>query len=105
MTTTTIAGREVQIDDEGFMTDPAQWTEDLAPVLAKQAGIDELTPDHWVVIRFLRDDFAEMGETPTLRRISTVAGVPTKRLFELFPKKPGKKMAYIAGVPKPQGCI
>lgn len=105
MTTTTIAGREVRIDDEGFMTDPAEWTEDLAPVLAKQAGIDELTPDHWVVIRFLRQDLAEMGETPTLRRISTVAGVPTKRLFELFPKKPGKKMAYIAGVPKPQGCI
>jgi tRNA 2-thiouridine synthesizing protein E len=40
-----------------------------------------------------------------LRRISTVAGVPTKRLFELFPKKPGKKMAYVAGLPKPQGCI
>ena len=105
MTTTTIAGREVQIDDEGFMTDPSQWSEDLAPVLAKQVGIDELTPDHWVVIRFLRDDLAAMGETPTLRRISTVAGVATKRLFELFPKKPGKKMAYVAGVPKPQGCI
>ena len=105
MTTTTIGGRQVQIDDEGFMTDPAEWTEDLAPVLAKQAGIDELTPDHWLVIRFLRDDFAEMGETPTLRRISTAAGVPTKRLFELFPKKPGKKMAYVAGLPKPQGCI
>jgi tRNA 2-thiouridine synthesizing protein E len=57
------------------------------------------------VIRFLRDDFAAQGETPTLRRISTVGGVPTKRLFELFPKKPGKKMAFVAGLPKPQGCI
>jgi TusE/DsrC/DsvC family sulfur relay protein len=105
MTTTTVGGREVHVDDEGFMTDPAEWTEELAPMLAKQVGIDEMTPDHWVVIRFLRDDFAAQGETPTLRRISTVAGVPTKRLFELFPKKPGKKMAFVAGLPKPQGCI
>jgi tRNA 2-thiouridine synthesizing protein E len=64
-----------------------------------------MTPDHWVVIRFLREDFATQGETPTLRRISAVAGVPTKRLFDLFPKKPGKKMAFVAGLPKPQGCI
>jgi tRNA 2-thiouridine synthesizing protein E len=105
MTTTTIGGREVQVDHEGFMTVPGEWAEELAPTLAKAVGIDELTPDHWAVIRFLRDDFAAQGETPTLRRISTVAGVPTKRLFELFPKKPGKKMAYVAGLPKPQGCI
>jgi len=105
MTTTTIGGREVQVDDEGFMTEPGEWAEELASTLAKAVGIDELTPDHWAVIRFLRDDFAAQGETPTLRRISTVAGVPTKRLFELFPKKPGKKMAYVAGLPKPQGCI
>jgi TusE/DsrC/DsvC family sulfur relay protein len=105
MTTATIGGREVHVDDEGFMTDPGEWTEDLAPDLAKQVGIDEMTPDHWDVVRFLRDDFAAQGETATLRRISTVAGVPTKRLFELFPKKPGKKMAYVAGLPKPQGCI
>ena len=105
MTTTTIGGREVKVDEDGIMTDPAEWTEDLASTLAKQVGIDELTPDHWVVIRFLRDDFVAMGETATLRRISSEAGVATKRLFELFPKKPGKKMAYVAGLPKPQGCI
>jgi tRNA 2-thiouridine synthesizing protein E len=105
MSTTQIAGREIHVDDEGFMTDPQEWTEDLAPALAKQVGIDELTPDHWLVIRYLRNDFAVQGETATLRRISTSAGVPTKRLFELFPQKPGKKMAYVAGLPKPKGCI
>ncbi|NIR36944.1 MAG: TusE/DsrC/DsvC family sulfur relay protein, partial [Actinobacteria bacterium] len=30
---------------------------------------------------------------------------PTKSLFTLFPKKPAKKMAYVAGLPKPKGCI
>jgi tRNA 2-thiouridine synthesizing protein E len=103
--TTTIAGREIHVDEEGFMTVPSEWSEDMAPTLAKQVGIDELTPDHWAVIRFLRDDFAAQGETASLRRISTRAAVPTKRLFELFPQKPGKKMAYVAGLPKPKGCI
>jgi TusE/DsrC/DsvC family sulfur relay protein len=105
VTTTTINNQIVHVDDEGFMTDPAEWDETMADPLAKLVGIDELTPDHWTVIRFLREDFAAKGETATLRRISTAAGVPTKRLFELFPKKPGKKMAFIAGLPKPTGCI
>jgi tRNA 2-thiouridine synthesizing protein E len=37
--------------------------------------------------------------------VSTVAGIPTKDLFALFPKKPAKKMAYIAGLQKPAGCV
>jgi tRNA 2-thiouridine synthesizing protein E len=104
MTTTTIGGFDLHVDEEGFLTDPGEWTEDLAPELAQAIGIT-LNDDHWQVIRFLRQDFAEQGETATLRRITTLAGVPTRRLFELFPKKPGKKMAYVAGLPKPKGCI
>jgi len=105
MTTALIAGREIHVDEEGFMTDPAEWTEEMAAALAKNIGIDELTPDHWKVIRYLREDLAAQGETPTLRRVSLNIGITTKQLFELFPKKPGKKMAYLAGVPKPKGCI
>ena len=44
-------------------------------------------------------------ETATTRRVQTAGGVPTKKQFELFPKKPAKKMAYIAGLPKPHGCV
>ncbi|XAS78243.1 TusE/DsrC/DsvC family sulfur relay protein [Dermatophilaceae bacterium Sec6.4] len=86
------------------MTDSTQWDEDLANVLAGAIGIT-LTEDHWKAIRFLREDFAEQGETATLRRISTRGGIPIKELFALFPKKPAKKMAYIAGLPKPHGCV
>jgi TusE/DsrC/DsvC family sulfur relay protein len=104
MPTTTINSREIHIDDEGFMTRYEEWTEDLGTTLAAQIGI-ELTDEHWKAIRFLRTDFAEHGETATLRRVSTVGGIPTKQLFTLFPKKPAKKMAYIAGLPKPRGCV
>ena len=105
MTTTTIAGRDVHVDDEGFMTDYDEWTEDLGRQLAANIGIDELSDDHWEAIRFLRADFAEQQETATLRRVAKVGGIPTKTLFTLFPKKPAKKMAYIAGLPKPHGCV
>ena len=64
-----------------------------------------LTDEHWKAIRFLRQDFPEQRETATLRRVATVGGIPTKQLFALFPKKPAKKMAYIAGLPKPRGCV
>lgn len=105
MATQIIAGHEVGVDEEGFMTDPGQWSEEMAEVLAKQIGIDTLTDGHWKVIRFLRDDFEQEGETATLRRVSTMGGVATKELYTLFPKKPAKKMAYVSGLPKPKGCV
>jgi tRNA 2-thiouridine synthesizing protein E len=104
MPVATIAGAEVQVDDEGFMTEYDEWNEDIAVALAANIGI-ELGEGHWHVIKFLREDYKEQGETPMLRRVSNVGGVPTKQLFQLFPKKPAKKMSYIAGVPKPQGCV
>ena len=104
MPVTTIAGEEVHVDDEGFMTEYEEWNEDLGTALAGNIGI-EMTDEHWQVVNFLREDFAEQGETATLRRVSTVGGIPTKELFVLFPKKPAKKMSYVAGLPKPAGCI
>jgi TusE/DsrC/DsvC family sulfur relay protein len=104
MPTTTIAGRDVHVDDEGFLTVYDEWDDDLAKQLAAQIGID-LTEAHWKAIRFLREDYKTQGETATIRRVSTVGGIPTKDLFTLFPKKPAKKMAYVAGLPKPHGCV
>jgi tRNA 2-thiouridine synthesizing protein E len=100
----TIAGHDVSVDTEGFMTNYDEWSEDLGGALAASIDI-EMTDRHWDAIRFLRSDFKEQGETPTLRRVSTIGGIPTKDLFQLFPKKPAKKMAYVAGLPKPKGCV
>jgi tRNA 2-thiouridine synthesizing protein E len=104
MAVTTIGATAVRVDAEGFLTEYDEWNEPLATQLAGQIGI-ELTDDHWEIIRFLRKDYAEQGETATLRRVSTLAGVPIQKLFVLFPGKPAKKMAYIAGLPKPHGCV
>lgn len=104
MTVTTFEGREVHLDAEGFLTDPAEWDERLAEHLAASIGL-ELTPAHWDLLRCLRADFAVRGETATIRRVQTECGVPTKEQFALFPVKPAKKMAYVAGLPKPRGCV
>ena len=104
MPVTTLDGHQIHVNEEGFLTDPTEWDEDLGKVLAAQIGVT-LTGGHWKAIRFLRKDFEQQGETATLRRVSTVGGIPIKRLFTLFPQKPAKKMAYVAGLPKPHGCV
>lgn len=104
MPTIEIHDKTVHVDTEGFLTEYGEWDEDLARVLAAQIGI-EMTDRHWDVVRFLRQDYAERGETPTTRRVDVVGHIPVKEQFALFPKKPGKKMAYVAGLPKPHGCV
>jgi TusE/DsrC/DsvC family sulfur relay protein len=103
--TTEIAGVTVDVNDEGFFTDPGQWTEAMAPELAEAAGIDTLTDDHWRVIQFMRAEYAAKGTGPTVRVLGKTSGVSVKELYQLFPKGPAKTAAKIAGIPKPRGCI
>jgi tRNA 2-thiouridine synthesizing protein E len=105
MATKTIAGKTVQVNDEGFLTNPAEWTKEIAVEIAKDEGIDPLTEAHWKVIDFSRQSAASSGASPTLRTITTGSGVSTKELFTLFPKGPAKKVARIAGLGKPEGCV
>ena len=99
-----IAGRNITVDDEGFLTIFEEWDESLALELAKNIEI-ELTPAHWEIIKFMREDFKLEGASATTLRVQNVGGFSVKEQFALFPKKPGKKMAYIAGLPKPAGCV
>lgn len=106
MATRTIAGATVQVNDEGFMTNAAEWNKDIALEIAKEEGIANLTDAHWKVIDYCRDASNKLGgKSPTLRQITTGTGVQTKELFALFPKGPAKKVAHIAGLGKPEGCV
>ncbi len=105
MPTKMIAGKTVQVNEEGYMTNPAEWTKDIAVEMAKDEGLVELSPAHWKVIDFARQTAVQSGAAPTLRTITSNAGVTTKDLFALFPKGPAKKVARIAGLGKPEGCV
>jgi TusE/DsrC/DsvC family sulfur relay protein len=106
MATRTIAGKTVQVNEEGFMTVPSEWTKEIGIQIAAEEGIAELNADQWNVIEYCRKFAAESGgKAPTLRVITTNAGVTTKELFNLFPKGPAKKVARISGLGKPEGCV
>ena len=105
MTTATLAGTTVEVDAEGFLTDPTQWTEELAAEIARENGIAELTPRHWQVVSYMRTTYLDTGQAPSIRSLGKQSGVPIKELYELFPKGPAKLAARIGGIPKPRGCI
>ncbi len=99
------AGTEVSVDDEGFFADPEQWREEMAPQIAREAGVGTLTQEHWLVVKFMRHEYAAKGTGPSVRALSKTSGVSIKELYQLFPKGPAKLAAKIAGIPKPRGCI
>jgi dissimilatory sulfite reductase related protein len=105
MTTRTIANMIIHVNDEGFLTDAREWTRDVAGAIALEDGIALLNADHWRVIDFCRANATAAGKSPTLRQITTGTGLSTKTLFTLFPKGPAKKVARIAGLGKPEGCV
>jgi tRNA 2-thiouridine synthesizing protein E len=96
-----IAGVVINVDEEGYLTNHAQWTRDVAVALAQEEGV-ELTPADWKVLEFIDKDFREKGVVPGMRRMNKIGGIATKDLYTLFPNGPIKKAARIAGYPKPR---
>jgi tRNA 2-thiouridine synthesizing protein E len=105
MTMTQIANAPVDVDAEGFLTDPGQWNEEIARAIAADSGIPELTDRHWLVVTFMRERYLASGTAPSIRSLGKESGVPIKELYQLFPKGPAKLAAKIGGIPKPKGCI
>ena len=100
-----IAGKMISLDKNGYLSDAAQWTKEVAAEIAKEEGIDTLTDDHWKVIDFLRLDTEKNGSSPTIRRLNKTGGIDTKLLYSLFPGGPLKKATRIAGLSKPSSCV
>src|ERR1035437_140961 len=105
MPTEALAATTVEVNEEGFFVDPLQWNETMVPELAHNEGIDEVTDRHWLVIRFMRQEYFDKGTGPTVRALGKTTDVSIKELYQLFPKGPAKVAARIAGIPKPRGCI
>jgi tRNA 2-thiouridine synthesizing protein E len=105
MATMTLAGRTVDVDDEGFLRDPSQWSREVGEEIARESGIAEMTDRHWQVVEFMRDAYLADGTAPSIRTLGKASGVPIKELYALFPKGPAKLAAKIGGIPKPRGCI
>ena len=97
----TIAGVSLEVSDEGYLSDPSQWTEEVAKEIAKEENI-ELNDKHFEVIKFIREN-AESGLT--IRKVGKSGIVDIKGFYDLFPGGPLKMSSKIAGIQKPTSCV
>jgi tRNA 2-thiouridine synthesizing protein E len=100
-----LAGKEFEVDEDGFLQDPTLWNDAVAQGLAVQEGITTLTEEHWKVVRFLREYYLKFGVAPMIRKLTKETGMPLKHIYELFPTGPAKGACKLAGLPKPTGCV
>jgi TusE/DsrC/DsvC family sulfur relay protein len=99
-------GKKLELNEEGFLVNPEEWTEDIALILAKdQENLDVLSPEHWAVIRFIRAYYLEKKLAPMVRAICKTTNLQLRQIYELFPSGPAKGACKLAGLPKPDGCV
>lgn len=103
MATKTLAGIQIEVNDEGYLLDPSQWNKDVASEIAKEEGV-ELSDKHLEVLEFIRNKVAA-GDSLTIRGIGKSGIVDIKEFYQLFPGAPLKKATKIAGVSKPESCV
>lgn len=98
-----IANVNVEVNDEGYLVDFAQWNKEIALEIAKEEDI-EMTDDHWKVIDYLQDQYKN-EKALSIRSIGKSGVVDIKTFYQLFPKGPLKISSKISGIPKPASCI
>ena len=102
---------QYEVDEEGFLVCFTDWKESIAEEMASVDGI-VLTDNHWEVIKFLRNYYAEFEIAPPIRMLTKsmkrrlgVEKGNSRYLYRLFPEGPAKQACRYAGLPKPTGCI
>ncbi len=101
----TVQDTQIEIDEDGFIQEPAKWNERVAAALAETEGVTELGERHWLLIRYLRDHYQKFGIAPMIRKMCKEVGMKLNEVYELFPSGPAKGACKAAGLPKPTGCV
>jgi TusE/DsrC/DsvC family sulfur relay protein len=98
-------GQAFDVDEEGFLQSPELWNDQVACLFARLDGIEDLSEDHWKVVRYIRQYYEENGLAPMVRKICQNTGLRLRQIYELFPLGPAKGACKVAGLPKPDGCV
>jgi len=111
MSTLDVNGKSIEVDEEGYLVNLGDWSEEVANFIAKQEGLD-MSQNHWEVVNFLRKYYEEYQIAPAVRVLTKAIGKTlgpdkgnSQYLYELFPYGPAKQACKIAGLPKPTGCV
>jgi dissimilatory sulfite reductase related protein len=97
-------GKEVALDDDGFLVDPESWSESLARILAEQDGMPELNDGHWRIIAFMREYYTANGKIPLNSDLKKGTGLSMAQIHACFPGGIRKGARRIAGLPNTKGC-
>lgn len=95
-----------EVDAEGYLIEPQDWNDDVAAILSKQENI-ELNDDHWEVLRFMRDYYADhqvaVDVRHVIKHLAKKHGPESRNMvFELFPYGYVKQACKIAGMKRPR---
>ena len=111
MGTIDAGGKTYEVDEEGYLVNLSDWSEEVANHIASNEGL-AMTQNHWDVVNFLREYYEEFQIAPAVRVLTKAIGKklgPDKGnstyLYELFPYGPAKQACKIGGLPKPTGCV
>ncbi len=102
---------DLTLTEHGFLVNSADWNEEVATELARLNAI-VLTPEHWEIMCFMRDYYAQFNYLPNTRifvkavanKFGTQKG-NSPYLQRLFPESPLKITCLLAGLPKPPTCL
>ena len=100
-----VAGRQYDVDEDGFLENPEIWNTDVALDFATSEGVAELTENHWKVINYLRNYYLQFGIAPMIRKLCKETGFKLNEIYAMFPSGPAKGACKLAGLPKPTGCV
>ncbi len=105
MATIELDGRVFEVDGDGFLAQPELWNNEVASLIAKSDGIEEMGEKHWAIVNVIRKNYEEKGMAPMIRVICQETGVRLREIYELFPLGPARGACRVAGLPKPDGCV
>ena len=104
---------QIPVDKEGYLLRLEDWNESIATELARSLQL-QLTDEHWAMIRLIRDFYTEFDHSPAMRPFIKYIGLKANNkqaksiyLMQLFPGEgsPVKRIALLAGLPKPDNCL
>ncbi len=105
MAMTVLAGKQIELDEDGFIQNPELWDEQVATALARLEGIEQMTDEHWKLVTYLREYYQQFKIAPMIRKLCKETGINLKHIYELYPSGPAKGACKVAGLPKPTGCV
>ncbi len=107
----TLNNQQFPADERGFLSNQADWSPELAGVIAADLDI-ELTEPHWDIIYLLRELYFDFDLAPANRALVKVVRERLGQdkgnsmyLMSLFGGSPARDAARIAGLPKPPHCL